>query len=310
MKFFGKLKLAVETVGIFIFVWVIFLTFSASAEPLVTGSWVRSNLESPNVKFMDIRPFEEYRLGHIPRAVSSPYNPIVWRLRFPATSGGAGPERAFSSRVAVLGINNRNHVVIVHAGRLTVDVASATHVYWHFKLMGHEQVSILHGGMRSYRSQLGTKLETTPNFPNVAVYVPKPTGEMLSRAADVARSIKRSELLIDYRTTGHFLGINKIEMVARYGTLPGAKNFPLQWTTVDAGGMIRPISELKKIYEYNNLAVDRPHTAFSDIGQLASLGWFIAHELFGNKNARLYSGGMLEWAADPVRPVIRHVKFD
>ena len=42
---------------------------------------------------------------------------------------------------------------------------------------------------------------------------------------------------------------------------------------------------------------------FCNIGYLASLAWFTAYEVLGNREARLYDGSIVEWSADPELPM-------
>lgn len=50
----------------------------------------------------------------------------------------------------------------------------------------------------------------------------------------------------------------------------------------------------------------KPVISYCNSGHLASGGWFIMHELFGNKNTRLYDGSMHEWTLEK-RPVKAYV---
>jgi len=43
---------------------------------------------------------------------------------------------------------------------------------------------------------------------------------------------------------------------------------------------------------------------FCNTGHWASVNWFVASELLGLKDARLYDGSMAEWSADPTNPMV------
>lgn len=47
---------------------------------------------------------------------------------------------------------------------------------------------------------------------------------------------------------------------------------------------------------------------FCNTGHLASNGWFVSHELLGNKEAKLYDGSMVEWTLTKAGPVEQTVK--
>jgi thiosulfate/3-mercaptopyruvate sulfurtransferase len=93
--------------------------------------------------------------------------------------------------------------------------------------------------------------------------------------------------------------------VQRYGTLPGAINLPLVWMTTDGKGFFRKPEELKALFSYARVPVDGSQIVFCNTGHTASLVWFVAHELLGNSQARLYDGSLAEWSLDPGRPMNR-----
>jgi thiosulfate/3-mercaptopyruvate sulfurtransferase len=62
------------------------------------------------------------------------------------------------------------------------------------------------------------------------------------------------------------------------------------------------VEELSKLYQAMHLQDAAPSIAYCNSGHLASGGWFIQHELLGNKNVKLYDGSMHEWTLEK-RPV-------
>jgi thiosulfate/3-mercaptopyruvate sulfurtransferase len=282
---------------------------TASAQALVSVDWVKGQIGKPSMVFLDMREQSLYQLRHIPGAINHPYVFDSWRVRPLGNMNPRRTEQLFDARMSELGISNDSHVVLIHSGRAALDVAGSAFVYWHFKLLGHDRVSIMNGGMVAYTLAEG-EVETYYRSPDLSDYKSKMRNEGVARLADVEAALLGGGAFIDYRTGAYFLGVNKLDEVARYGTLPGAKNLPADWLTLDGGGIIRNREQLRKLYDLREIQVGLPHIAFSSTAELASLGWFVASEVLGNKNALLYEASMREWAANPKNRMQRSVNLD
>ena len=77
---------------------------------------------------------------------------------------------------------------------------------------------------------------------------------------------------------------------------------PLDRLTAD--GAFKTTAALAELFAGANVAPDGPVTCFCNTGHMAALGWFVAHTLLGNAEARLYDGSMAEWSADPSLDVV------
>ena len=129
-----------------------------------------------------------------------------------------------------LGIDNDTHVVISHNGKNALAMGSATRIYWTFKVLGHDQVSILNGGYRGYASDPGNEIEKGNNKPEPKTFTVSLRPEMIATKVDVKMAINDdSTALVDIRPTHQFLGINRHPKSKRFGTIPSAKSFPESW---------------------------------------------------------------------------------
>ncbi|MEQ8194774.1 MAG: rhodanese-like domain-containing protein, partial [Rhodospirillales bacterium] len=139
----------------FVFCVSVLAAGTAAAQPLVDAAWIRENLFSDRLRILDVRSEREYQRVHIAGAVHARY-PGRWRVpgrdRIPRLPS---PE-AFAILAGNLGIGNRHHVVLVSRGESVGDIAVAAQLYWTFKAMGHDAVSILGGGMKAYLADSST----------------------------------------------------------------------------------------------------------------------------------------------------------
>lgn len=281
----------------------------ASSQPLVTAGWVKDYINKPDLVLLDIREESLYKVRHPYGAINFPYLNDAWRVRPLGQSNPRRTEQLFDARMSELGIDNDSHVVVIHAGRIPPDAQAAAHVYWYFKLMGHDKISIMNGGMVAYILDDGPVESLHRELPTTD-YKSKYNGLLIARLNDIEAGLMGGAIFVDYRATAYYLGIAKLENVARYGTIPTAKNIPADWFTLDAGAMIRPRDQIRRLYELREIPFTLPHIAFSNTNERAALGWFVASEILGNKNVQLYEASIREWAANPNRRMHRQINLD
>jgi len=135
----------------------LFVGMNAQAStPLVDVDWVKTNSCNEDVRVLDIRnPLDggsrtDYLKGHIPCAVHTDYLKGGWRGMVDNIPGQLPATDKISKLIGDLGIDNKTHVVVYHHGKSALDMGSATRVYWTFKVLGHDNVSILNGGYLAY----------------------------------------------------------------------------------------------------------------------------------------------------------------
>lgn len=283
-----------------------------AATPLVDAAWAKANAGKPGVVFIDFQPAADFMRGHIPGAVNSNFAKDGWREERAADKVPdmlAEPNK-LAELIGKLGIDNDTHVVMVPPGLNSTDMGIGTRIYWTFKVLGHDKVSLLDGGMASYSKDKANPLETgapkiTPKTFKVSL-----RKEMLVTAEDVKKAKAAGIPLVDNRPEDQFVGINRHPKATASGTLEGAKNLPNAWLTVNGQGEFRKKPELEKLYKVAGVSTSGEQINFCNTGHWASVGWFVSSELMGNKNAKMYDGSMTEWTITKAGPVEQKIKLD
>jgi thiosulfate/3-mercaptopyruvate sulfurtransferase len=279
------------------------LLFSAgafAADPLVSVDWVKANIGKPGVVFIDLQPPADYLRGHIPGALNTDYYKGGWLMEradkvpemFPVDS----PDKV-ASAIGKLGIDNATHVVIVTTGAASPNMAHGTRIYWTFKFLGHDNVSLLDGGMKAYTSDKANRLETgMAAAPSPKTFKASVRREMLASMDDMKKAAAGGKAtLVDNRSEDLHVGITQSPKTRQPGTIAGARNVPTSWLTVNNTGKLRSRAELEKLFKHAGVATSGEQYYFCNTAHLSSLGWFVSHELLGNKGAKLYDGSMAEW---------------
>ena len=281
---------------------------AAAATPLVGDAWLNSNAGAPNLIVLDIRnklgkgSKEAYLAGHIPGAVYSDYLSDGWRTKVDGVVGQLPPVQSLEALIGGLGISNDSHVVVVAGGVSALDMGSATRVYWTFKVLGHDAVSILDGGHKAYAADPANRLETGWNQPAPAIFEARFRPELIADSTVVQAALEDGTALVDLRPPEQYRGEKMHKAAKRRGTIPGAVNVPESEVTVD-GGRFRDAAGLAELFRAVGLGGEEDAISFCNTGHWASLGWFAKSELLGQKNVRLYDGSMVDWSARTELPI-------
>jgi thiosulfate/3-mercaptopyruvate sulfurtransferase len=200
-----------------------------------------------------------------------------------------------------LGIDETAHVVVVPAGVCQTDFSAAARVYWTLKVVGVPQVSILDGGVAGWKAA-GYPLQGGNQEPSPKIFNATIDNGMIAGLSDVEKVVEtKSATLIDARAPELFAGKDKAPQVAAYGHIPGALDVDSASFYDDATNRLKPKAELAAIAA--RIPRGKPVVSYCNTGHWAATDWFVLHEILGYKDVRLYDGSMVEWAADPKRPV-------
>lgn len=210
----------------------------------------------------------------------------------------------FEALMQQAGLNKGSAVVIVTKGVSNADMTMATRLYWQLKYFGQDDMAILNGGLAQWLLD-GHKVTSAAGKARKGNWVASAERrEILATGQDVAYAQKKGTAqLMDNRPLDQYLGVWRKSYVYANGHIPGARAYPNSlMTQPKAPARFLPTKQLASLTEGLGLDPDKPTIAYCNSGHLASGGWFILHELMGNKKAKLYDGSMHEWTLEK-RPV-------
>lgn len=293
----------------------LFALSAFAAEPLVDTGWVKANLGEPGIVFLDVTSNPgAYARGHIPGAVYTHYKKDKWRVdgkRNGRKVAGVLPDVSYLEMlIGRLGIGNSDHVVIIANGFGAGEMGTATRLYWTFKVLGHNEVSILNGGMNAWVKDRSNPLETAAAKPVAKIFKADFQDDLITTTEEMQAAVGNGITIIDSRPAEQFLGINKSGAVRAYGTVPGAVSVPGAYMTANGGGVIRDGDAMKKLYAMSSAPTDGEAITMCNTGHWASLGWFVNSEILGNKKTAMYDGSLAEWTTDDNAAMERKVSLD
>ena len=280
---------------------------SALAEPLVRADWLQDEIGGEDLVVLDIRnkidggSAEAFAEGHIPGAVYSNYLQDGWRVEVDGIPGMTPEVTALEALIGGLGIDNQDNVIIVHGGTNATDFGSAARVYWTFKYLGHDAVSVLDGGYRHWTADADRPIEQGPSSPEPANFVADVQSDYLVDTETVAATLDDPRVVrIDARPEQQYLGDAKHPAAREAGRIPGSHG-------VDNALAYNP--ETGKLHDAEHLAKLVPPAvasgeadivvSYCNTGHWAATNWFVLSEVLGHEQVKLYDASMCGWAADP-----------
>ncbi|MEZ5846994.1 MAG: sulfurtransferase [Geminicoccaceae bacterium] len=283
----------------------------AAAGPLIDADSLETRLQDSDLAIIDIRndidggSLETFAKGHVPGAVYSNYLQAGWRTVVDGVVGMTPGIDVLEALIGNLGIGNDDDVVIVHGGVGPSDFGSAARVYWTFRYLGHDRVSILDGGYNAWIADPSRPLETgavTDIEPEIFDADIRPG--LLVSTEEVAASLNDPKTVrIDARPEKQYRGEEKHGKALAAGRIPGSIGVEQAVFFGDDGRLLP-----REVLE--SLVPDAVSSGEADLvisycntGHWAATNWFVLSEMLGYHRVRLYDGSMTGWTADVSRPV-------
>jgi thiosulfate/3-mercaptopyruvate sulfurtransferase len=282
----------------------------AGAAPTVSTGWLEQNLAAPGMVIIDVRTQANYDFGHLPGAVSMPYN--RWEPYNRESGCQKMPTPAdVTKMMRSLGVNRSTHVVVYDAGNTTLDATEGGAAVWILEAMGHDNVSYLDGGFTKWTFE-GRIIDKEKPSPQAGNFTATLDATKVATLKDVIANLKKKEaIFLDDRNSVQHFGISKRPDVVRYGHIPGSLNFPVDFMT-NAGinrapATIKSEKELQAMAEGVGLPMDknRKIIVYCNSAQQAGMGYFVLHDIMGYRNVTVYDGSMLEYARQTKLPLVR-----
>lgn len=242
-----------------------------------------------------------YEESHLPGATYADLNADLSDLsRIRQGRHPLPDELAFTRKLGEWGIGPRHQVVVYDAGDGSM---AASRLWWMLKLLGHQRVAVLDGGLVAWR---GRGFPENRALPDVASEPAYPVGFDASRVVSAAEVESRlgdaPGWLLDARADERFRGeAEPIDPVA--GHVPGAVNRPVA-DNLSEGRFKSPEQLHDEIAPL--LSGRKPQDVVVMCGSgVTACHLLLAMEHAGLHGARVYAGSWSGWISDSSRPVDR-----
>jgi thiosulfate/3-mercaptopyruvate sulfurtransferase len=277
---------------------------SRATPPIVSPSWVRENSSRLNMVVLDVRPAQAYANGHIPNAISAPFQvPFsTWitmkddlLLEIPAK------EELFAS-LGALGITPSSWVVVVSAPNegepASYGFSAATRVADTLIYAGVPNVSVLDGGYANWVRDSGATTTVVPTVTSTT-FVGRVRENMFVSTEYVKEHLGRS-VVVDARDAEVYFGATVEPFASKPGHIPSAKSLPTPWLW-SSDGIYKDTSILRKMaFGATGWSGAREIIVYCGVGGYASSAWFVLSQVLGYPNVKFYDGSAQLWAKTEV----------
>ena len=270
---------------------------------LVSADWLAANIDRGDVKSLDgtwVLPGDKTVLarGYIPGAQIFDIDGIADRQSdmkhmFPSAS-------VFSKAISEMGIKTSDHIICYDRH----GVFSSPRVWWTFKVFGHENISVLDGGLPAWiraGNAVEDKSRATPILSN---YQSRQSFFKTASAQCVLKAIDSDIQIVDARPSGRFHGTSPEPRAGlRSGHIPGSYSLPFGHLKSRDGHFI-PLGDIADIVGKAGIDLNKPIITSCGSGITAAGIGFVLNRL-GAKDITLYDGSWTEWGADNSLPITR-----
>jgi thiosulfate/3-mercaptopyruvate sulfurtransferase len=275
------------------------MTMSGYAQPevLCETEWVGNNLNSPNIRILEVDydPENAYKEGHVPGAH------LVWWKRDinDPIRRDIIDKQQFEALLSRIGATHDTELILYG----DFNNWFAAFAFWVFQYYGHKKIKLMNGGRKKWELERRGYSKDDPS-PSPTRYVAQPPEEGIrAYMPDIRRAIEKAmqTVLVDVRSPKEFSGEitappeYPAESAQRGGHIPGAKNIPWAQAVRETDGTFKSREELETLYESKGVTPDKHVICYCRIGERSSHSWFVLKYLLGYPSVSNYDGSWTEW---------------
>lgn len=200
--------------------------------------------------------------------------------------------KQFEGECRKLGIKKNSKIIVYD----NLGVYFSPRVWWMFKIMGHQEVYVLDGGLPEWKKNgFNTERKEFQKVKRSGDFTSKFNFDLIKEQAFINLNIKtKKQILIDARSYNRFHGLEPEPRIGlKNGHIPYAINIPFQ--IVLNNGKFKSKKELAEIFPTKNIG-NKPLIFSCGSGVTACIVLLACKMVLENKTS-LYDGSWAEWAS-------------
>ncbi|RDD63894.1 3-mercaptopyruvate sulfurtransferase [Ferruginivarius sediminum] len=277
-----------------------------NTDALVSTEWLADHLRSPDVRIVDATYYlphegkngrEEFERAHIPGAVFFDIDDI-------ADTGSELPHMVpsaekFSSKVRKLGLGDGSRIVVYDQK----GIASSPRAWWMFRLFGHQDVTVLDGGLPKWLAENRPTEEGPVQVRDERHFTARFNHTMLRDVDQMRRNLSSGrDQVLDARSPSRFEGSEELWPGRRLGHIPGSLNLPFNALIDPDTQTLKAPEELERLFDEAGVQPRKPVVTTCGSGLTAAILALGLH-VTGHRDVAVYDGSWAEWGLPGDTPV-------
>lgn len=250
----------------------------------MTVEQLASQLGRNDLIIYDSRSKADYDAGHIPGAISFPFEQAYYSKDKALYIKG---RTQITSLLREKGLEREKRVILYDDG----DLISAARLYWILTLYGHDDVTVFESGYNSWiKAQPSERQESkvasshfAPNF-DASVYA--------STTLVKLATYSKNYTILDARSLDEYRG-NK-SMSSTYGRIPSSLHFPVSALISEKSGqpVLKSNRELTPVI--SQLERNKKYITYCNLGKNSTLSFYVLKR--AGFDVALYDGSWIDWS--------------
>ena len=262
---------------------------------IVDSNWLQERLNNPNLIILDSSP-KATITGET--SASSAYIPGARKLDLKGDFSAKGSEfpntfpseKQFTEGARNLGINSDTEIVVYD----NIGVYTSPRVWWMFKAMGHQKVSVLNGGLPAWIEEENKTIDNPNTEFNRGNFEARLNESWVIMYEQIVENATYCEFnILDARSAGRFEGVDpEPREWLKSGAIPNSINIP--YKEVLDGFRLKEKPVLQKIFK--EILDAEKEVVYSCGSGLTACIILLAGRIAGVESMQLYDGSWTEWA--------------
>jgi thiosulfate/3-mercaptopyruvate sulfurtransferase len=279
-----------------------------SSKWLVETDWLAERLNAPGMVVLDaslgtgadgLPAFEAYKQAHIPGALFFDIDDLSDTAN-PNPNMLPAPEK-FAARMRKMGIGDGMKVIVYDSK----GIYSAPRAWWMFRVMGHEHVAVLNGGLPKWQTENRPLESGLPAPRSERHFTVRKNSGLVRDLGDMEAAVASGQSQIaDARSAARFEGREaEPRPVPRLGHMPGAVNIPFG-SLLNGNSTFKPAEDIKALFEKAGINPGQPVIATCGTG-ITACTLALGAAITGHEHMPVYDGSWYEWSHAGAAPVVK-----
>ena len=260
---------------------------------------LKENLNDPQIKIIDgtwhmpasdLNAFEIFKEKHIPNAVFIDLEEISnQNSNLPHMM----PDNDyFSKKISSLGINNNDHLVIYDM----YGMFSAARIWFMFKAFGHNNVSLLNGGLPAWIDSNG-EISNQINKLKATSYKANLNKSLIVNYKEVMDNLSNNKYeVLDARSPDRFSGTSEEPRPGmKSGHIPKSKNLYFNYFIDQDSKKFIKKEEIVNLIKKSDIDIKKDIICSCGSGVTACILKFVIELINKDSNIKIYDGSWSEW---------------